>query len=319
MSITRSSTRSSLVTHKPTSVAPATIRASGCSSRSSARASTVRRGMELAPRIADRDGRVVLQGLQAGDRIRALGCQPIGRAPAQLQHAMRGRDDRRIARAAAEVAGERVVDPLRAQRGGAVVGLGVVLVEREQRHHEAGRAEAALRAVALDHRPLHGVRRAVRAGEVLDRQQLAAVQLADEPDAGVDRLVADAPVSEPPDRDRAGAAVALVAALLGAGPPLDQAQPVEHGQGRVDPIELPQLLAEQKSDLLAHGLASPSAATIGRIAERRNEKWHVIVPRRVGDPEADRHAVEEGGLGQGQPAAPEIVADVEQELIHAGP
>ena len=35
------------------------------------------------------------------------------------------------------------------------------LVEREQRHHEARRAEAALRAVAVDHRLLHRVQRAV--------------------------------------------------------------------------------------------------------------------------------------------------------------
>jgi hypothetical protein len=169
---------------------------------------------------------------------------------------VRGGDDRRIARAAAEVAGERVIDLLRAQRRVAALGPGGILVEREQRHHEARRAEAALGAVALDQRPLDRMRRAVRAAEVFDREQLATVQLADEANAGVDRPVADTAVAQAADRDCAGAAIALIAALLGAGPPLDQAQPVEHGHGRVDPIELAQLLAKKKSDLLAHGLTS---------------------------------------------------------------
>ena len=108
-------------------------------------------------------------------------------------------DDRAVARAAAEIAGERIVDGLAAHRPRAV------LVEREQAHHDAGRAEAALRAVMLDHRRLHRMERAV-VGEVLDGDDLGAVDLAEQEDAGVDRLVAEpavaAAVRAPPCRRR---------------------------------------------------------------------------------------------------------------------
>ncbi len=43
----------------------------------------------------------------------------------------------------------------------------------------------------------------------------------------------------------------------------------------------------------------------------------MIMPGGVRDPEADRHAIEEGGLGECDRAGAEIVADVEQQLIHA--
>ena len=68
-----------------------------------------------------------------------------------------GVDDRPIAGAAAEIAGEPGVDLGAAERAGGR------LVHREQRHHEAGRAEAALRSVALDQRRLHRVQAAVAA------------------------------------------------------------------------------------------------------------------------------------------------------------
>ena len=75
---------------------------------------------------------------------------------------------------------------------------------------------------------------------------------ADEQDAGVDRLVAHAAAVQAADRDRAGAAVALGAAFLGADPALHEAQIVEHRHGRIDPLELPQLLPDQKSYAPSH-------------------------------------------------------------------
>ncbi len=85
------------------------------------------------------------------------GVQPHGR---QVEHALAGIEDRPVAGAAAQVARQVVGQLLPGGLGAA--GL-VVLVGRPQRHHEAGRAEAALRAVAVDHRlldrvqPLHRV------------------------------------------------------------------------------------------------------------------------------------------------------------------
>ena len=61
-----------------------------------------------------------------------------------------GIEDRPVAGAAAEVAGERLV-------GLGRIGAGAVLLQGEQRHDETRRAEPALRAMAVDHRLLHVV------------------------------------------------------------------------------------------------------------------------------------------------------------------
>ena len=122
--------------------------------------------------------------------------------------------DGRIARAAAEVARERdVVVPLPVQ------------VRDRHRHHEARRAEPALAPVVVHHRPLDGVERAVGAGDPLDRPHRRPDELRQEQDAGVERARA-AVVGH---HHGAGAAVALVAALLGARQAALLAQPVEQG------------------------------------------------------------------------------------------
>src|SRR5437763_548556 len=51
-----------------------------------------------------------------------------------------------------------------------------------------------------------------------------------------------------------------------------------------------------------------SAAAVGAVGPGRDEQRHVVVGVRVGDPEADGHAVEEV-------AAAEVVADGEHELV----
>ena len=112
-----------------------------------------RRGrVEVVDALAQRRGVVeaglVLQALQRGHH--RLGVQPHRR---QVEHALAGIEDRPVAGAAAQVARE-IVGQLLARRAGVPRGL-VVLVGGPQRHHEARRAEAALRAVAVDHRLLH--------------------------------------------------------------------------------------------------------------------------------------------------------------------
>ena len=162
-----------------------------------------------------------------------------------MSHLFGGLDDRLITRAATEIALQGAFD------------LGAARVLRGhpqavERHDEAGCAEAALRAVAIDHRLLHRMQAAVRAFQMLDRQQLAAVQRRQEADAGIDRLVAQPSAIEPADDDGAGAAIALGAAFLAAGTRAVIAQPVEHGQGRVDARQADDLTIQTKTKLGAH-------------------------------------------------------------------
>ncbi len=92
-----------------------------------------------------------------------------------------------------------------------------VLVQRVQRHHEARRAEAALRAMALDQRLLHRVQRAVLAAHVLDGEQGLAVQRGQELDARVDGLQPDAAIGlQFAEHHRACTAIALRAPFFGA-------------------------------------------------------------------------------------------------------
>ena len=68
----------------------------------------------------------------------------------------------------------------------------------------------------IDQRTLHGMERAVRAGEVFDCHDLGAVDHAEQQDAAIDGLVDDAsaPVGAA-HRDGTGTAVPLRAAFLG--------------------------------------------------------------------------------------------------------
>ena len=110
--------------------------------------------------------------------------------------------------------------------------------------------------MAVDHRLLDRVQAAVRTLQILDGEQLAAVEGAHELDAGIDRAVVE-PIGVGLGHDHgAGAAVALVAPFLGAGAAPAQPEPVEHRLGRVDPVELDQLVAEEEADLVTHGGAS---------------------------------------------------------------
>jgi hypothetical protein len=188
-----------------------------------------------------------------------------------------------LAQVAREVVGQLLARGLGAARL-------VMLVGRPQRHHEARRAEAALRAVAVDQRLLHrvqavhGVRALVallkRGGrgclrslalvlEVLDREQRLAVERGQELDAGIDRLqpqaadrVGRAGLGQLADHHGARTAVALVATLLGAGAARVLAQPVEHRAGRVDATDVDDLSAMEESD----GLAGAVAAALGTHA-----------------------------------------------------
>ena len=160
----------------------------------------------------------------------------------------RGIDDRPVAGAAAEIAGQRVVD-------GLVLGLLAALLERIQRHHDPRRAEPALARIRLDHRFLERVEPAILR-QPLDCDQRLAGELRHRHQAAIDRLVAHARAVRDAEHHRAGAAIALGAALLGAGESPFGPQPVEHGRRRRHAADLAGLSVEQNSDRSA-GHASP--------------------------------------------------------------
>ena len=131
----------------------------------------------------------------------------------QRVHAQGRLDDGTIAGATAKVARDRF-DRFLARRPVAFE------PEREERHHEAGRAEAALRRMRLHHRLLHGMQRPVRGAQALDRHHFLAVEGRHETDTRVDRAVACA-------------AIAFRAAFLGAAAAERPAQVFEQrGRGR---------------------------------------------------------------------------------------
>jgi hypothetical protein len=88
--------------------------------------------------------------------------------------------------------------------------------------------------------------------QAFDGEQGAAVQHRGEQDAGVDRTEADLAVLQFAQHHGAGAAVALRAALLGAGAAQVVTQQVEHRQRRVDVGEFADLAIQQESDRAAH-------------------------------------------------------------------
>ena len=100
----------------------------------------------------------------------------------------------------------------------------------------------------IDHRLLNRMEDAAD-GEILDRDQFGAVELAEKQDAGVDGLVAEAAPAQPGEHDRAGAAVAFVTPLF--GPPGERllAQPVEYGRARREAVERDVAAAEPEAQL----------------------------------------------------------------------
>ncbi len=170
-------------------------------------------------------------------------------------HRLRGRHDGSIAGAAAQVAGQRVVD-------GAAVGIGLGLVQREHRHHEARSAEAALRAVAVGQRLLDRMQRGA-ALQRLDGEQRAAVEGRQELDAGVDGAVADVVADGVADDHGARAAVAFGAALLGADSREVFAEVLQDRPGRGDVMDLADLAVEHEPDGIAHVSPPREVASVG--------------------------------------------------------
>ena len=189
----------------PRSVEPASTTASGCASRTRSAVREVGRALERAVpvRHPGRRGRGRRCGAPGGERV--VGGRRLQR--------LRRVQDRPVAGAAAQVAAERVVPGL---GGRARDGPVAPVVLRGHRAHEARRAVAALRPAAHRHLALDGVQR-VRLPEALGRHDLLAVEGQRGDQAGVERGPLRRVAVGPGDEDRAGPALALGAALLGAG------------------------------------------------------------------------------------------------------
>ena len=171
-----------------------------------------------------------------GDRGAWVGRPLVGEGShrrASFRDVANGRDDVRIGGAATDVAAHPLADLRVGQRdragrhvGGGVAGpAGLRLGEHaDGRADLAGGAVAALEAVVLDEGGLQRVQGARRA-ETFDRHDLVALVHDGERQARV-----DAPAV---DQHRAGAALPVVAALLGAGQVQVLAQRVEQRRARV--------------------------------------------------------------------------------------
>ena len=121
---------------------------------------------------------------------------------------------RRIAGAAAQIARQHVL-----------IILPPFALRRFQGHHDPRCAKAALRAVMRHQCLLHRVRPVQR----LHRGCRFALYLPEQQNAGIDRAVFQRAFLESCQLYRAGPAIALVAAFLGAGQALLEAQKIQQG------------------------------------------------------------------------------------------
>ena len=214
-------------------------------------------------------GRMAVSGPQRAQR-RDDGLVIFGRH----RHGLARREDRAVAGAAAQIAGDDVAHrhALGARRADAAA---------VERHHEAGRAEAALRAVALDQLALDRV----RAAQAFDGPQRLAVEHRQEEDAGIDRAPLDRVAVQLAEQHGAGAAIALGAAFLGAGAAERVAQIVEDGGGGIGVFDLDHLAVEEEADHLglpaaiqAPSLCRSAGVMRGGIAQRHHLRYRPPPP-----------------------------------------
>jgi hypothetical protein len=228
-------------------------------------------GREKAPVAVLKRDRLVMSdfGKRGGLLGEALG---IARSRRPFAHLPRRLDDRTVAGAAAQIARQHVVG-----RGIA----GFAEIHGVERHYEAGRAEAALRTVAVHQCLLDGVQRAARPGQMLDGGDAPAFQHRQQQDAGIDRVAAHRVALARPDHDRAGPAIALRAAFLGAGQAFGAAQILqERGRG----IDVPQTLrftVQDKGKMIAHRpgnlLALPRPSFWLTCVTRSNRNFFILL------------------------------------------
>ena len=141
----------------------------------------------------------------------------------------RGIEDRQVARASAEVAGEA-----RAQGGVVNGGSRTRGRPRSRRRTPACRIRTASRG---DRSSPAGPGWGLRGSQALDGHDVRAVELVERPDARRGGPVADRPGLGDADQDRAGAAIPLGTADLGAAEPPPIAEELDQGREDVVPAD----------------------------------------------------------------------------------
>src|SRR5690242_8388694 len=187
-----------------------------------------------------------------------------------LGRVLHGLDDIDVARAAAQVPGDRLADFL-------LAGILVALEERARGHEHARRAESALQAVLLGEALLHRMELAALL-QAFDRGDLAAVRLHGEHGARLHRLAVQV--------HRAGAAVAGVAADVGPGHAEVLADEVHEQESRLD-FGLAHRAVDGDADLVrghvsSLRLSAPLSSVRARSA--RAPSPFCIRPSRAGPP-----------------------------------
>ena len=171
----------------------------------------------------------------------------------------------------------------------------------------------------VDHRLLHRMQVAVAPLQMLDRHDMAAVERAEEADAGVDAFIDQACRREPPDQHGAGAAIALGAAFLGAAQRRPQAadsraasRPARHRQASTaSPLSMKRIsLRIVRPGPWLSSLDRSNSRRARRAAARDNATAR---PCRSGS--APRREMPARQL---DPCAAQIVAGLKDQLIVAG-
>ena len=142
------------------------------------------------------------------------------------------------------------------------------MIGGEQTHDDSGRAETALRSVAIDHRPLQRMQLAAL-GEALDRDEFRSVELTQEQYTGVHRLIGEGACLKPRQNDSASAAIPLRAALLRPLGSHFLAKPIENGRAGRKAVE-DNLAAPEKE---AQGIANA-----GRSCRKRHHSFSIPTP-----------------------------------------
>jgi len=126
----------------------------------------------------------------------------------------------------------------------------------EQRHHETGRAEAALRTVKVDHGLLDRMQAALM-HEIFDADEVGAIGLAGQHDAGVDRGIDEATADAASQHDRAGPAIPLGTTLLRSGGAFMETKIVEKREMRCSIAQANDRAAAHELNVATHGRLAP--------------------------------------------------------------
>ena len=164
-----------------------------------------------------------------------------GKALLRVEHRF---GDPGIGAAAAEIAAHAFAHALR------VIARLAFVDQADRAHDLAGRAEAALQSVMRDERRLHRMQ-LVAPCDALDGEDVGAVVAYRQRQAGI---------GPPPiDQHRAGAALAAVASLLGAGQVQTLAQEIEQRDAGIIEIDVPPHPVDGEADGEIHARAPNDA------------------------------------------------------------